>query len=341
MLKLLWDIVQRYDSNTGISSQRLNNILTGYVKPHPDEIAAIADAYSFPQLIPYYCATSCSFGPQLGDFEFQDIDHIVNKLHEKLQHPNPLLDRICALLQDAQITIDEYSEWIHILLELKTLSQCFFGLKIWAISNGYLSLDPGKPAPKTEIFQQTRVSLGLSQAEAGKRIGVSRVTISNIERQKYSSDSRNRDLFENINRLAIAYQAPELRDYYCKHNCPLLGDEPPLKFKPDELGEIATQLISTLILCKNTGKTLSDIVSDGTISDHELAQFMNAFYILDQMIYAVNSILLWTRSTFFNQLRNPICGDICTDKAARMKEIIHKLTILGEDPVAITQLYNS
>lgn len=108
-----------------------------------------------------------------------------------------------------------------------------------------------------------------SQEGAGAQIGLGRDAIVRIE-----NDLNKVMPVDTAVMLAELYHAPELKNYYCLHECPI-GRTRPLSDDSIEIDRATVKL--TKILRKETVQwikhVLQDIAADGVISDDELAEF--------------------------------------------------------------------
>ena len=91
--------------------------------------------------------------------------------------------------------------------------------------------------------------------------------------------------------MSELYGAPELRDYYCTHQCPIkLGEKPLLH---GDLSEISASLMSSMHFLGNANDRIYRILGDSVISDDEKAEFRNIMSTLRDIAYSANSLLLW------------------------------------------------
>ena len=70
-----------------------------------------------------------------------------------------------------------------------------------------------------------------------------------------------------ILRMADLYNAPELRNHYCKYSCPL-GQDVPL-VDTESLDRIAVRALASLKKVQESKENLLDVVADGVISEDE------------------------------------------------------------------------
>lgn len=96
---------------------------------------------------------------------------------------------------------------------------------------------------------------------------------------------------EEIHMMADLYNAPELRNFYCKNNCPLGCDMPELRI--EDLDRITVKAISTFRKIAETKETLLDITEDGIISDDEKPELYSVMKNLDEVSAIAQSLKVW------------------------------------------------
>lgn len=102
---------------------------------------------------------------------------------------------------------------------------------------------------------------------------------------------------DDIAAMAKAYDAPELRNYYCSKECPLGCDEQPFIY--DDLDKISVRLMSALHFLENANDRIYAILEDGTVSESERAEFNNILETLGKISYSAGSLELWAKKNGF------------------------------------------
>lgn len=98
---------------------------------------------------------------------------------------------------------------------------------------------------------------------------------------------------DEVLRMAEAYSAPELCDYYCKHQCLIGKGKKPLIY--DNLSEISASLMSALHFLDNANDKIHSILSDSKITDNERSEFNQIIKTLKDIAYSANSLELWAQ----------------------------------------------
>jgi hypothetical protein len=98
---------------------------------------------------------------------------------------------------------------------------------------------------------------------------------------------------EDVMMMAQVYEAPQLRDYYCTHQCPLRKGEPPLAH--ESLGEISAGLMAALHFLDNASDRIHQILADSKISEDEQREFIQSLKILHNIAYSAESLELWAK----------------------------------------------
>lgn len=124
-----------------------------------------------------------------------------------------------------------------------------------------------------------------SQEGAAAQVGLGRDAIVRIE-----NDLNKVMPVDTAVMLADLYHAPELKNYYCLHECPI-GRSRPLSDDPIEIDRAAVKL--TKILRKETVQwvkhALQDIAADGEISDDELDEFDSVMDELKEVYITIHN----------------------------------------------------
>ena len=96
---------------------------------------------------------------------------------------------------------------------------------------------------------------------------------------------------ENVIRMADVYNAPQLKQHYCKNVCPI-GCEMPVATEETSI-ELATL---RMLKAFDEGKIdevkdrLVEIASDGVIEDDEKADFKKIMGFLDKLSHSISEI---------------------------------------------------
>ncbi len=102
---------------------------------------------------------------------------------------------------------------------------------------------------------------------------------------------------EDVAAMAEAYDAPELRNYYCTKECPLGCDEQPLIY--DDLEKISVRLLSSLHFMEKANDRLFEILEDGEVSEDQRKDFIRILDTLKKVSYGVESLELWAEKNGF------------------------------------------
>lgn len=102
---------------------------------------------------------------------------------------------------------------------------------------------------------------------------------------------------DDIAAMSKAYNAPELRNYYCTKECPLGCNDQPLIY--DDLDKISVRLLSALHFLENANDRIYAILEDGQVSENERAEFSNILETLSKISYSAGSLELWAKKNGF------------------------------------------
>ena len=92
--------------------------------------------------------------------------------------------------------------------------------------------------------------------------------------------------------MAQVYNAPELCNYYCSHQCPI-GQKyvPPVEMT--ELPAIILETVASLNAVYPLTNRLIEISRDGKITDDEIPDFSNIQENLEKVSRAIEALQLW------------------------------------------------
>lgn len=94
-------------------------------------------------------------------------------------------------------------------------------------------------------------------------------------------------------KMADLYNAPELRNYYCRELCPLGGDMPVLEL--EDLDRISIKALATFRKLGETKDLLLDITEDGMIDESERPQLDKILGTLDELEQVAQSLKVWVK----------------------------------------------
>lgn len=96
---------------------------------------------------------------------------------------------------------------------------------------------------------------------------------------------------DNILRMADIYNAPEIKNFYCREMCPLGHDVP--KMELDDLDRITVQAMASFRKIMQTKETLLDIAADGIISEGERPELEKVLRNLDEVCAITQNLKGW------------------------------------------------
>lgn len=147
------------------------------------------------------------------------------------------------------------------------------------------------------IYQLTREELGFSRAEATTYIpdnpdfpgmpGIPEYKLVKIENGTVVVQPAD------VVAMAKRYNRPELRNYYCCHECEIGKiDAPEVTYK----GGVHEILVNMAVSLKNVNHNkirLMEILEDGKVSDDEIADFDKISEELEHISMTIEALQLW------------------------------------------------
>ena len=143
-----------------------------------------------------------------------------------------------------------------------------------------------EPKETTNLYLIKRKEMGWSREYAAEQIGISDDKLERIENEKQLPNPQDVLIMSNV------YQAPELCNYYCTHECSI-GKQymEPVEIK--QLQQITLEILSNLNSINKDKNIFIDITADGEISEEELSDFKRIKEKLEQISSTVDSLKLW------------------------------------------------
>lgn len=141
-------------------------------------------------------------------------------------------------------------------------------------------------------FYQARCTAAAHNDQLSSREGAA--DLMSIDRGRlYRIESGVADPYpEEVHLMADLYNAPELRNYYCREMCPLGGDMPVLEL--EDLDRITVKAMAGLRKAAEAKESLLDIAADGVITDDEKPALKKILATLDEISAIAQSLKVWT-----------------------------------------------
>lgn len=146
------------------------------------------------------------------------------------------------------------------------------------------------------VYQEARDELGWSREKAADEIlKIENGRYGYVDKYKLVKieDESIKIQPEDIVALSKAYNKPELRNYYCCHQCDIGAIDAPEVIYKDNVHEILVNMAISLESV-NTKKTrLMEILADGKVDDAEIADLNKILEELEKISMTVEAIQLW------------------------------------------------
>ena len=137
------------------------------------------------------------------------------------------------------------------------------------------------------IYQKHREDLGLSREKASELLeSIPAERIERIESGKFTAHP------DEIVRMAEAYQAPQLCNYFCANECEI-GKQYVPEIKISELSRIVLEMLASLNAVKKSQERLIEITADGVIEKDEVEDFIFIQDELERISITVETLQLW------------------------------------------------
>ncbi len=139
------------------------------------------------------------------------------------------------------------------------------------------------------VYQSAREELGYSRAQASEKMdgAVTEYRLVKLEEGSVTIQP------EDICAMAKGYNKPELRNYYCAHECPIGRiDVPQVEFK-NNIHEILVNMVVSLEAVNQKKSRLMEILADGQITVDEAGDFNAIQDELERISVTVEALQIW------------------------------------------------
>ncbi len=115
-----------------ISAAKIEKIENNKVAVQPDDVIAMAKCYKAPELCNFYCSQECPIGQQyVPEIEVKNLTQIAVETLNSLNRMNKEKDRLLEIVEDGQVTPDEYHDFFEIKKTLEKISLSVDTLQLW------------------------------------------------------------------------------------------------------------------------------------------------------------------------------------------------------------------
>lgn len=146
---------------------------------------------------------------------------------------------------------------------------------------------------RSNVFYKARCEAATHNEQLSSREGAA--DIMSIDRGRiYRIESGIANPYpEEIHLMADLYNAPELKNYFCKNICPLGEDLP--KAEIADLDRITVRTLSAIRKLGETKELLLDITEDGVIDESEKDDMKKILQSLEELEQIAQSMKLWIK----------------------------------------------
>ena len=138
------------------------------------------------------------------------------------------------------------------------------------------------------VYQKKREELGLSREKASELLEtIPPERIERIESGKFTAYP------EEVLAMAEKYQAPNLCNHYCAHECEI-GKRYVPEVSIKDLSQIVLEMLASLNSVKKRQERLIEITVDGRIEANEVKDFIEIQEELEKVSITVEALQLWS-----------------------------------------------
>ena len=138
------------------------------------------------------------------------------------------------------------------------------------------------------VYQKKREALGLSREKASELLEtIPPERIERIESGKFTAYP------EEVLAMAEKYQAPNLCNHYCAHECEI-GKRYVPEVSIKDISQIVLEMLASLNSVKKRQERLIEITVDGRIEANEVEDFIEIQEELEKVSITVEALQLWS-----------------------------------------------
>lgn len=116
----------------GMSPERIEKLENGRSAVQPEDVLLMAKYYKAPALCNYYCARECAIGQEsVPEITKKELSQIAIETLNALNKMNRDKERLLEIVEDGEITPDEYGDFVEIKKTLDKISLSVDSLKLW------------------------------------------------------------------------------------------------------------------------------------------------------------------------------------------------------------------
>lgn len=146
------------------------------------------------------------------------------------------------------------------------------------------------------IYQETREELGWSREKvADVVLGIDNGRYSFLDKYRLVKieDESVKIQPEDIVALSKAYNRPELRNYYCCHQCDIGKIDPPEVTDANNVHKTLVEMAVSLESVNAKKLRLMEILADGKVDDTEILDLNKIMDELEKISMTIEAIQLW------------------------------------------------
>lgn len=127
-----WTRERAADEMPGMSPERIEKLENGRATIQPEDVLLMAKYYKAPSLCNYYCSHECAIGQEsVPEITRKELSQIAVETLNALNKLNREKDRLLEIVEDGEITPDEYEDFVSIKNTLDKISLSVDSLKLW------------------------------------------------------------------------------------------------------------------------------------------------------------------------------------------------------------------
>lgn len=139
------------------------------------------------------------------------------------------------------------------------------------------------------MYYVYREKMGYTREQAAEKMDfISASRIEKIDNEKTIAHP------EEVLAMSKCYNAPEMCNLYCSHECPI-GKETVPEVEVKDISKLTLEMIVSLNSLEKDKNRLMEIAVDGVISEDEIADFTAIRAKLAEISASIDSLDLWTK----------------------------------------------
>lgn len=149
------------------------------------------------------------------------------------------------------------------------------------------------PMTASNRYYKARMEAAKNNERLSSQEGAAEATCISIQRLKSIERGLNPPYADEAVMMAAEYNAPELLNHFCAHECPIGRKKGMTEGELIQLDRLAVRILTAIDGAKDMGVIMCRIAEDGRVSPEERPKFMEVIESLDKIAKVADDARIW------------------------------------------------